>query len=496
MCMKLVIFGCGRIANRIAEACKMVEGLDLVGFASKDIDRAKEYCEKYNCREYGDYDHFLDGDVDAVYIATYNKSHYELIRRCLEHHKNVICEKPMLFSIEQNKEMFALARENNVLLMEALKSVFLPINKAVKDLVDDGVIGEVTFAFASFMRNGSHDENHWINDPDCGGALCDLGSYCVGTLNYVLDKEPELIAIESDRTDDKAETTAEAILRYDNIKARIMVSNSMNGENHLVLTGTDGLITVDNFWKTGKGYYDIDELGYELDEEFINDFYYELKHFNDLVDKGIKESEIMSEKASQDILKITSSVNDYGRYLFTKRLILRPWDISDADRLYELASDPEVGPVCGWPPHKSVEESKKIIETIFSKDDVYAICLKNNNEPIGSIQMKFNEDTDIAEGDKECELGFWLGKEYWGNGYMPEAAEALLEYGFEKLELNKIWCAYFDGNEKSKRCQEKIGFRYQWTSYDVDVPQMNEKRTGHVNCMTKEEWRESHDYSK
>ena len=73
--MKLVIFGCGRIANRIAKSCKLVEGLDLVGFASRDLQKAKEYCEKYDCREYGDYDHFLNSDVDGVYIATYNRSH-------------------------------------------------------------------------------------------------------------------------------------------------------------------------------------------------------------------------------------------------------------------------------------------------------------------------------------------------------------------------------------------------------------------------------------
>ena len=158
--MKLVIFGCGRIANRIARSCKMVEGLGLVGFASKDPQKAKEYCETYNCEKYGDYDHFLDSDVDAVYIATYNRSHYELIRRCLEHGKNVICEKPMLFSIKDNHELFELARKNDVLLMEALKSVFLPINIKIRQMVKDKVIGDVEEIYAAFMRNGSHGEDH------------------------------------------------------------------------------------------------------------------------------------------------------------------------------------------------------------------------------------------------------------------------------------------------------------------------------------------------
>ena len=74
------------------------------------------------------------------------------------------------------------------------------------------------------------------------------------------------------------------------------------------------------------------------------------------------------------------------------------------------------------------------------------------------------------------------------SGIMPEAAEELLRHAFEELGMKKVWCAYYDGNEKSKRVQEKCGFQYQWTTQDVDVPLLQEKRTGHVNCLTKKEW--------
>ena len=304
--MKLVIFGCGRIANRIAKSCKLVEGLDLVGFASKDPLKAKEYCEIYNCREYGDYDHFLNSDVDAVYVATYNKSHYELIRKCLKHKKNVICEKPMLFTLKDNSELFALARENDVLLMEALKSVFLPINIKVKQMVEDKTIGNTEEIYAAFMRNGSHGEDHWINDPKCGGALADLGSYCVGTMNYIMGTEPELIEKKTDRTETKADSTARVIIDYDGVKGIASVSNSQDGDCCLMIKGDKGLIRVENFWKTGNGYYELNGERYELNEECISDFYYELKHFNDLVDNNLKESDVMNEKASADILKITA----------------------------------------------------------------------------------------------------------------------------------------------------------------------------------------------
>ena len=196
--MKLVIFGCGNIANRIARSCLLVKEIELLGFASKDIEKAKRYAETYGCREYGDYDHFLNSDVDAVYIATYNPSHYELIRSCLEHHKSVICEKPMLSSVKETEELFDLARQNDVVLMEAMKSVFLPLNIKIKQLMHDGTIGKIEKVYASFMRKGNHPKDHWINEPMTGGALKDLGSYCVGTLDYLMNESP-LQAFPADR---------------------------------------------------------------------------------------------------------------------------------------------------------------------------------------------------------------------------------------------------------------------------------------------------------
>ncbi len=303
--MKLAIFGCGRIANRIAKSCLLVKEIDLVGFASKDISKAKEYSEKYDCREYGDYDHFLNSDIDAVYIAVYNPGHYDLIRKCLEHKKNVICEKPMLFSLKENEEMFALAKENDVLLMEALKSVFLPLNIRIKEMMEDKVLGETKEIYTAFMRNGSHGEDHWINDPKCGGALSDLGSYCIGTMNFLTGIEPVLVSCESDRTEEKADSTAYVTVDYDGIIGKASVSNRLDGDTTLIVTGERGFIRADNYWKSGDAYYELDGVRHEIHEELISDFYYELKHFADLTDQGKKESDVMNKEASDRILKIT-----------------------------------------------------------------------------------------------------------------------------------------------------------------------------------------------
>ena len=303
--MKLAIFGCGTIANRVAKGCLHVEEIDLVGFASKDMVKARTYSQRYGCREYGDYDHFLNGDVDAVYLCLYNPGHFEMIKRCIEHHKAVMCEKPMLFDLNENKEAFALARENDVLLMEALKSVFLPSIKEVKRMVKEKEIGDVKKITASFMRNGSHSEDHWINDLHSGGAFKDLGSYCVGTMNYIMDIRPALVALDTDRTEERAESTAHAILDYGGIRGEAHVSNSMDGGNSLRIEGSHGYIEVDNFWKQGVIVYDTGTGMQVKNIDLVSDFYYELKHFASLVEQGKKISDVMSEEASENILRIT-----------------------------------------------------------------------------------------------------------------------------------------------------------------------------------------------
>lgn len=176
--------------------------------------------------------------------------------------------------------------------------------------------------------------------------------------------------------------------------------------------------------------------------------------------------------------------------LKTQRLILRKWEESDAESLFEYAKNPEVGPIAGWPPHKSVEESKEIIKNVLNGVECYAICEKENNIALGSVELKLNGHTDMTECDDECELGYWLAQPFWGRGYMPEAAGELLRRAFEELGMTTVWCGYYDGNQKSKRVQEKLGFVFHHTCNELPVPLLNEVRVGHTNFMTKKHWEE------
>lgn len=174
--------------------------------------------------------------------------------------------------------------------------------------------------------------------------------------------------------------------------------------------------------------------------------------------------------------------------LETKRLILRPWREEDAQALYEYAKDPDIGPPAGWPPHTGEENSRRIIRDVLSAPETYAVCLKDGS-PIGSIGLMMKDVTTMTDRDDECELGYWIAKPFWGQGLIPEAARELLRYAFEELKMRAVWCGYYDGNEKSHRVQEKLGFVYRYTTENLDVKQLGEKRTGHTSVLTVEAWR-------
>lgn len=179
--------------------------------------------------------------------------------------------------------------------------------------------------------------------------------------------------------------------------------------------------------------------------------------------------------------------------IYTKRLLLRPWCDADANALYEYAKDPEIGLSAGWRPHESVEQSLQIIRDVFSAPETYAVCLKDGT-PIGSIGLKLKGHTDMTDREDECELGYWIGKPYWGQGMIPEAGEALLRHAFETLGMRAVWCGYYEGNEKSRRVQEKLGFQYKYTTDDLQLPLLGESRRGHTQLLTKESWQVQHLY--
>lgn len=177
----------------------------------------------------------------------------------------------------------------------------------------------------------------------------------------------------------------------------------------------------------------------------------------------------------------------------TERLILRPWTEDDAESLYEYAKDSRVGPIAGWPVHTSVENSRDIIRGVLSADETYAVCLKEDNRAIGSVGLIPPAQSHTKAVDDEVEVGYWIGVPFWGKGLIPEAVRRLQEHAFTDLGYAAMWCGYYDGNEKSKRCQEKCGFVYHHTEENKPCVLMGDTRTEHFTRLTREEWEAAHE---
>lgn len=140
----------------------------------------------------------------------------------------------------------------------------------------------------------------------------------------------------------------------------------------------------------------------------------------------------------------------------SKRLIIRAFQEEDATRLYELAKDSDVGIHAGWPPHKSIEDSKAIIKSILKQDNNFALVEKESGLLIGSCGL---QKDPLRNNPLALMLGYWVGKEYWGKGYTLEAAQEIMNDGFKRLGIQLISVYCYEYNLRSQRVIEKLGFR-------------------------------------
>ncbi len=149
-----------------------------------------------------------------------------------------------------------------------------------------------------------------------------------------------------------------------------------------------------------------------------------------------------------------------NKVIKTERLILRPFKLSDLDNFYEYAKNPDVGPNAGWPPHKSKDDSLVILKKFIEHKKTFAITL--NSKVIGSIGIELYKEDELKELDnlKAREIGYVLSKDYWGMGIMTEAVKAVIDYLFNKVGLDVIVCGHFVQNDRSRRVQEKCGFKH------------------------------------
>lgn len=181
------IMGAGNIARKFADAVRQVEGAQVAAVASKSLERAQAFAQEQHIPAgYGGYQEMLQRpDIDAVYIATTNNFHYENILQCLEHGKHVLCEKSMVLHTRQAEEVFALAREKGLFLMECMWVRFLPKIQKVKEWVETGRIGRLKCAQGNLGFYAGKDLTTRAYNPALGGgSMYDLGVYLIEVLGY------------------------------------------------------------------------------------------------------------------------------------------------------------------------------------------------------------------------------------------------------------------------------------------------------------------------
>lgn len=174
--------------------------------------------------------------------------------------------------------------------------------------------------------------------------------------------------------------------------------------------------------------------------------------------------------------------------IMTSRLILRSWREDDARALFLLARDPRVGMSAGWKPHTSVKESLGVIKDVFSAPEIYALVLRESGEIIGSVGLmtEYNSDIGLRRGD--CEIGYWLGVSYWGQGYCTEAATALIRRAFTELSMQRIFCNYFEGNHSSAKVAIKCGFALKGVRKNAYYDSFGKAHNEYVTCITRQDW--------
>ena len=312
----IAILGLGNIANRVAKGVLCSEKASLYAVASRKIETAKSFAEKYGTVVYyGSYEEMLkDSNVDLVYICTPNAFHYEQIKLCLSYGKHVICEKPMVKNEEQVREIFALAREQGCFLMEAEKTMFTPLNKKIKKMIAEGEIGKLHTIRAQYCSDGLDGlpKDHWVLDEDFGGCTYDIGVYPVCAAHFYADSKMKEFQVEAVRHSEyKCDFGMDADIFYENgIYGSVRSNWFYQSENKgkAVLVGEKGYFEIPAYWKGNKAYLHKDGLVTEIEVDMESDFEGEITHAIECIEAGLLESPILGEEMSVEIIRVAEAV--------------------------------------------------------------------------------------------------------------------------------------------------------------------------------------------
>lgn len=299
--VKLGIAGAGRIAKRFVSESTFVNGMEIVGVYDIDNTRSVSFAfENQIVDIYKSFDELLCG-VDAVYIATPHLSHYEYIKQSLYAKKHVLCETPLVLNGNEAKELYELAEQQNVVLMEANKTAHCPAFNHLMVMIKSGVIGEVVDIEASLSKVWGDKQLREFDPLQAGGSMYELGSYPLLPIIKLLGTDYKNINLYS-RMENGIDVYTKGVIRYSKAVCSFKLGLGVKTEGNLVVSGTKGYAYVPApWWKT-----DYFELRYEdlnLNKKFFykwdgDGLRYEIQEFLSCIfGKRMKTSRLLKKES-------------------------------------------------------------------------------------------------------------------------------------------------------------------------------------------------------
>ena len=308
------IFGASHIAHKFCRAKKPGE---IAFVSSSDKARAKNFARTFGIKDYGSYEEMLsDKSINAVYVCGSNEVHFGHCKMALNSGKNVLVEKPATICASDWQELVFLAKQKNVLLMEAIWSLFLPTTIALKKEVEK--LGKISSIESSFCRNFLNKSHRVFKIEKFGGVLYDLGVYNVHICNYLMQSCGEVASAEAVLNEEKVDTTTKATLKYNDASATILTSSTQNAGNFIKIYGENGWVYMPRFWSGAMLSSNIlGKTRHKIIWQKLNGFHYEITHFENLILDGKKESDVASFDTTLNSLKIIDAILErvnYGQY--------------------------------------------------------------------------------------------------------------------------------------------------------------------------------------
>lgn len=178
--------------------------------------------------------------------------------------------------------------------------------------------------------------------------------------------------------------------------------------------------------------------------------------------------------------------------LETERLVLRAFRPSDDADVFAYSKNPRIGRDAGWAPHASIEDSRAFITEIAPQGHVWAVvdpALVDETHPEGTVVGSIGLIADPArQHDRALMLGYALGSDWWGRGYMTEASRRVVDYGFEELDIELITCTCYPWNTASRHVIEKCGFTFEGVRRGAEVTYDGRLEDARCHSLTREEW--------